>query len=109
MVRYVMLISYTEVGASQIQNTTRRGQMFQTVAEQMGVRVESLHWTLGEYDAVATVSAPDEGTAVALSAFLAKQGYVRTRLLRAFTESEFVRFLDKIPGTPEMSLELEAD
>ena len=103
MVRYVMLISYTEVGASQIQNTTRRAQMFQAVADEMGVRVESLFWTLGEHDAVATVAAPDEGTAVALSAFLARQGYVRARMLRAFTESEFAGFLDRMSGLGQLS------
>src|SRR5690349_2217642 len=103
MVRYVMLVTYTEVGASQIQNTTRRAQMLQAVAEQMHVRVESLHWTLGECDAVMTITAPDEGTAVALSAFLAKQGYVRARMLRAFTEAEFAGFLDKMPGLNYLS------
>jgi uncharacterized protein with GYD domain len=112
MVRYVMLISYTEVGASQIQNTTRRAQMFQAVAEGMGVRVEALYWTLGEYDAVATIAAPDEGTAVALSAFLAKQGYVRVRTLRAYTEAEFDGFLAKMPGPDHLAepdLEIEHD
>ncbi|HET6574615.1 MAG TPA: GYD domain-containing protein [Fimbriiglobus sp.] len=100
MVRYVMLVTYTEVGASQIQNTTRRAQMFQTVAEQLGVRVESLVWTLGEYDAIAHITADTEDTAIALSAYLARQGYVRARLLRALTEEEFARVLAKMPGAP---------
>lgn len=100
MVRYVMLITYTEVGASQIQNTTRRAQMFHAVAEQMGVRVESLVWTLGEYDAVAHIRADEEDVAIALSAHLARQGYVRARLLRALTEEEFARVLAKMPGAP---------
>ena len=100
MTRYVMLITYTEVGASQIQNTTRRAQMFQQVADRMGVRVESLYWTLGECDAVATVSAGDEGAAVALSTYLAKQGYVRTRMLRAFSEQEFGQMLEQMPAGP---------
>ena len=100
MVRYVMMLSFTEVGASQIQNTTRRAQMFHAVAEQMGVRVESLVWTLGEYDAVAHVRADEEDSAIALSAHLARQGYVRARLLRALTEEEFARVLSKLPGAP---------
>jgi uncharacterized protein with GYD domain len=103
MVRYVMLVTYTEVGASQIQNTTRRAQMFHQVAERMGVTVESMYWTLGDLDAVATISADDEGTAVALSIFLAKQGYVRTRMLRAYTEAEFAGFLDRMPGLDRLS------
>jgi uncharacterized protein with GYD domain len=100
MVRYVMLMTYTEVGASQIQNTTRRAQMFQTVADQMGVHIESLLWTLGVYDAVAVVRAEDEDVVVALSAYLARQGYVRARMLRAMTEEEFARVLSKMPGAP---------
>src|SRR5688500_16591261 len=103
MVRYVMLVTYTEVGASQIQNTTRRAQMFQQVAERMGVTVESMYWTVGEFDAVATIGADDEGTAVALSIFLAKQGYVRARMLRACSEAEFAGFLDRMPGLDRLS------
>ncbi len=107
MVRYVMLVSFTEVGASQIQNTTRRAQMVTDVARSMGVRVEAMYWTLGQFDAVMTIATEDEGTAIALSAFLAKQGYVRTRMLRAFTEEEFDRALAKIPNAQVPSLELE--
>ena len=74
--------------------------MFQAVAEGMGVHVESLVWTLGEYDAIATIRADEEDVAIALSAHLARQGYVRARLLRALTEEEFARVLAKMPGAP---------
>jgi uncharacterized protein with GYD domain len=106
MVRFVMLTTFTEVGASQIQDTTRRAQMVSERAAAMGVTVETLLWTLGEIDAVVIVSAPDEGSVVALSTFLAKQGYIRTRLLRAFTEAEFATILGRMPGG---TITLDAD
>jgi uncharacterized protein with GYD domain len=106
MVRFVMLTTFTEVGASQIQDTTRRAQMLAERAAAMGVTFETLLWTLGEIDAVVIVSAPDEGSVVALSTFLAKQGYVRTRLLRAFTEGEFAAILGRMPGG---TITLDAD
>ncbi len=106
MVRFVMLTTFTEVGASQIQDTTRRAQMVSERAAAMGVTVETLLWTLGEIDAVVILSAPDEGSVVALSTFLAKQGYVRSRLLRAFTEAEFATILNRMPGG---TITLDAD
>ena len=98
MVRYVVLAEFTEVGASQIQNTTRRAQMLAEVARSLDVIVETLYWTLGEVDAVMVVSSANEENVVALSTYLAKQGYVRTRMMRAFTEGEFADILKRMPG-----------
>ncbi len=99
MVRYVVLAEFTEIGASQIQDTTRRAQMIAEVAKSLNVAVETLYWTLGEHDAVLIVSSADEGNVIAFSTYLAKQGYVRTRLMRAFTESEFADILKRMPGS----------
>jgi len=93
-----MLANFTEVGASQIQDTTRRAQMLAEVAKSLEVTVETLFWTLGEHDAMMIVSSADEANVIALSTYLAKQGYVRARLMRAFTESEFADILKRMPG-----------
>jgi uncharacterized protein with GYD domain len=102
--RYKMLVTYTEIGMSQIQNTVRRAAEFRQTAAQMGVSVEDLHWTLGSYDAIITVSSEDEESILALATYLSRRGYVRTQLLRAYTDEEFARFLDKMP---QGSIELD--
>ena len=98
--RYKMLVTYTEIGMSQIQNTVRRAAEFKQTAAQMGVTVEEMHWTLGLYDAIVTVACEDEESILALATFVSRQGYVRTQLLRAYTDEEFGRFLAKMPKGP---------
>ena len=100
MVRYTLLIRYTEIGISQIQNTVSRAAVFRQTAAAMGVTVESLLWTLGEFDGVIQLSAGDESNVVALVTELARRGYVRTHLLRAYTEDEFSAVLKRMPSAP---------
>jgi uncharacterized protein with GYD domain len=100
MVRYKLLVKYTEIGAAQIQNTVARSAAFKQAAAAMGVFVEDLFWTLGEYDAILTLASEDEETIVALVVEQSRRGFVRTVLLRAFTEDEFARILTKLPSAP---------
>ena len=98
MFRYKLLLKYTEIGVSQIQNTVSRAAAFKHSAEVLGVTVEDLYWTLGEYDGVITLACREEEKIIALVTELARKGYVRTCLLRAFTEAEFEGILKKMPS-----------
>lgn len=100
MFRYTLLFKFTEIGATQIQHTTTRAAGFRQTAAAMGVAVDHLYWTLGEYDGIVTVSCPDEGRLVALVMELERKGYVRTCLLRAYTEAEFEGVLRQMPSAP---------
>lgn len=100
MVRYTLLFKYTEIGASQVHNTLARAALFRQTAAALGVTVESMVWTLGEYDGVIALAAADEPSVVALAAELARRGYVRTHLLRAFTEGEMAAVIARMPSAP---------
>ena len=102
MVRYILMVKYTEIGISQIHNTTARAADFQATAAGVGVMVESQLWTLGEYDGVLTLVSDDEEKVIALTTHLARQGFVRTCLMRAYTETEFSDILAKMPAVPVM-------
>jgi uncharacterized protein with GYD domain len=98
VVRYLMLVKYTETGVAQIQNTTRRAEWFRKWADQLGVTIVSIYWLVGEYDAVVTVTAKESAPIVALSAHMHRQGFVRTQLIRAYAEEEFQSILKLMPG-----------
>jgi uncharacterized protein with GYD domain len=98
MFRYKLLFKYTEVGASQIQNTVGRASAFRQNAAAMGVTVADVCWVLGEYDGVLTLTCEAEEPVVALVTDLARKGYVRTTLMRAYTEDEFDRILKRMPS-----------
>jgi uncharacterized protein with GYD domain len=100
MARFVMLIRYTEIGISQIHRTVSRAEQFRSDAAALGVTVESVYWTMGEFDGVVIFTAADAETAIALATHLGGRGYVRTTLLPAFNQEEFGRALARMPAPP---------
>jgi uncharacterized protein with GYD domain len=95
MVTYVTLFHWTEQGLSKIQDTLKRAEDFSAVAEKAGARVKAQYWTVGEYDGIVILEAPDDSTAVGLIAKVAKLGNVRTQTLRAFDSAEMRGVLGK--------------
>ncbi len=64
--------------------------------ENMGGRLHGYRLTLGEYDAVVTIEAPDD-EAFATRAFnLAARGNIRTTTLKAFSEEESFRIIGNL-------------
>ena len=97
MVRYVLLLKFTEEGVSHVKDSLAREEAFKAACQQAGVTVESAFWTLGEYDGVAVLKGPDEATLVSQVLGLAKLGRVRTCMLRAFDAAEFKGIVSKMP------------
>jgi uncharacterized protein with GYD domain len=62
----------------------------------MGANVKDLYWTLGQYDAVTILEAPDDMTATALALSLGKLGNVRTQTLPAFSAAEMKTIIGKM-------------
>ena len=58
--------------------------------------MKDLFWTLGEYDIVAVVEAPDDTSMTALGLSTGALGNVRTQTMRAFTQSDMKTILGKM-------------
>ena len=67
-----------------------------TWAGQGGVTVKELYWTVGQYDLVASLEAPDAATVTAAMLSLGALGNVRTQTLPAFSGDEMKGILGKI-------------
>jgi uncharacterized protein with GYD domain len=79
-----------------VKNTAQREEEFKLMAIRHGAAVRETFWTLGQYDIVAIVEAPDEMTMTALGLSLGGLGFVRTQTLRAFSETEMQTILRKM-------------
>jgi uncharacterized protein with GYD domain len=55
-----------------------------------------IYWTLGHYDLVAIIEAPDDKSATAFALAIGAAGNVRTETLRAFTKEEMNGILGKM-------------
>jgi uncharacterized protein with GYD domain len=93
MATYVMLLNWTDQGVRAARDTVKRAQAFRETNAAMGATLRSMHWTLGAYDLVASVDAPDDETMTRIGLTLAALGNVRSTTMRAFDETEMERIV----------------
>ncbi|MFC4501836.1 MULTISPECIES: GYD domain-containing protein [Streptomyces] len=98
MPAYVTLLNWTDQGIRNYKDTAKRAEAFAVAAQKLGGKILSLYWTVGSYDLVAVVEAPDDETATAVLLQLGGVGNVRTTTLRAFGPEEMDRIIAKAAG-----------
>ena len=96
MATYILLANFTDQGIRNVKESTKRAEAFREMAKKLGVTVKEIYWTLGQYDVVVSLEAPDAATVTALSLNLCALGNVRTQTLAAFSADEMDRILGKM-------------
>ena len=96
MATYIVLGSYTDQGIRNIKDTPRRTEAVKEAARKAGVTVKDTFWTLGAYDFVSIIEAPDEQTMMALGVSIGAQGNARTQTLRAFSAADITTIVGKM-------------
>ena len=89
MACYIALLRFTEQGAKDLKQSTKRAHKFDKAAKKAGVKIEGQYWTMGAYDGVLIIRADSEKKALHMLTELAATGAVRTKTLQAFTDKEF--------------------
>src|SRR5262249_8416423 len=95
MAMYILLMNFTDQGIRKIKDTPKRADAFKDMAKKCGATVKDVFWTLGEYDVVAIVEAPDDISMTALGLSSGALGNVRTQTLRAFTQADIKTILGR--------------
>ena len=62
-----------------------------------GVTSQQMYWTLGHYDQVCVLEAPNDETAASVLLSADILGNIRTQTLRAFTSAEMEKIVANIP------------
>jgi uncharacterized protein with GYD domain len=96
MPTYVLLGNFTEQGIRTIKDTPKRLDAVKKIAKQLGVTVTQQYWTLGQYDIVAVLEAPDDAAITAFGLGVGKIGNVRTQTLRAYDAQGMKAILGKV-------------
>ena len=97
MPTYIGLVKWTDQGIRNVKETTKRAKSFQEMAEKKGVKVREILWTMGRYDLVLVVDAPDDETMTRVTLRLGMLGNVKTETLKAFSAQEMDEILKGLP------------
>jgi uncharacterized protein with GYD domain len=90
---FIMLTRLTSNGVKTIKDNPGRVQEVNKEVEQLGVKVVNQWVTLGEYDFVSVVEAPDETTMAKVSIELGSRGTTTNETLAAIPAAEFTKAL----------------
>jgi len=96
MAMYVSLLRFSDQGIRNVKDTIKRGEAATAEAEKMGMKITNAVWTMGAYDVVLSIEAPDDETRAAYAAKLGSLGNVKTETMRAFGQQEMEKILAKI-------------
>jgi uncharacterized protein with GYD domain len=96
MGKYVLLGNWTDQGVRDVKNTVKRSRAAREAFAAMGVNAREWFFTLGPYDVVLTVDAPDDETLTKATLALAVQGNLRTTTMRGFGEKEMENLLGSL-------------
>lgn len=96
MANYVVLANFTDQGIHAVKDTAKRAKVFRDAAKTMGATIKDVYWTLGSYDVIVTMEAPDDQTVASLMMKVGSLGNLRSQTLRAFNESEIGSLVSRL-------------
>jgi len=91
---FILLSTLTQQGVQTLKSNPERLREVNRDVEELGARVVQQWATLGEFDFVNVVEAPDVATIAKVSVSLAARGSIRVETLPALEIDEFLRTLD---------------
>ena len=93
MPTYIMLTRLTPDGVKTVKDNPARVQEVNREVEQLGIKVLNQWATLGEYDFVSVVEAPDEKAMAKLSVEMGSRGTVQNETMTAIDVEDFTSSL----------------
>ncbi len=97
MSTYFILANWTEQGIKAVKASPKRLRAAKRLAKDCGVKFRSFHMTLGQYDIIVSVEAPDDEAVARFALALGSAGNVRTTTLKGFTEQEYREIVGSLP------------
>jgi uncharacterized protein with GYD domain len=88
MPTYVALVKWTEQGRQKVSSIADRIQEVAKQGEQLGVKTVGHYVTMGRFDQIAVLDAPDDETMGRMLLMVAGRGNAETETLRAWTVDE---------------------
>ncbi len=97
MAAHIVLMNFTDQGIRNVKQSPDRRKAATAAAEKLGIKVKEAYLTMGAYDVVILVDAPNDETMAAWTLSLGSLGNVRTQTMRAYSADEMDKIFAKIP------------
>lgn len=97
MTTYILLMNWTDQGASQVKDSPRRLDAAKKELKDMGGEFKHVFLTMGAHDLIAVYEAPDDAVAARFTMQLGMLGNVRTQTLKAFPEAAYRAIIASLP------------
>ncbi len=91
MPTFVILGNLTEEAVKKISEEGKRQKNAYDLAKSLGCEIKALYYTMGKYDWIGIVEAPDNETALKGLLQLGAGGAARTRTMLAFPAEDFAK------------------
>jgi uncharacterized protein with GYD domain len=96
MPTYVTLMNWTDQGIRTVRDTVQRRGQADELAQKHGATIEEVYWTVGPYDIVTIVEAPDDESDTAMLLELGSAGNLRTTTLRAYDSEQMLGIIQRL-------------
>ena len=93
MAKYIMLGKFTQQGIQTIKDAPKRRAKAIELAGALGGEIQDVYVTMGQYDLVVVLDAPNDEAEAKLILQVGMQGNLSTQTLRAFDEAETDRLV----------------
>ena len=97
MSTHFILINWTEQGIKAIKASPKRLSAAKRLAKDCGLKFRDFHMTIGQYDGIAAVEAPNDEAVAKFVLTLGSAGNVRTTTLKGFPEREYRKIVESLP------------
>ena len=89
MPTYITLLKWTQQGVANVKASPKRLDAGRKAFKKAGAEIKETYLTMGRYDLVCVIDAPDDETVARVLLQLGSQGNVQTETLKAFSEEQF--------------------
>jgi uncharacterized protein with GYD domain len=97
MPTFILAMNWTDQGIRAVKDWPKRSTTARELGKKMSIDIKQVFLTSGESDLVAIVEAPDDSNVAKFCMAIGGHGNVRTRTMRAWSESELTKLISELP------------
>jgi uncharacterized protein with GYD domain len=96
MPNYIMLSNWTDAGIRHVKDSPDRLEAARQLCRQHGAEITAFYMTIGAYDMVVIIDAPNDEAFASLAISIAKGGNIRSATLKALDEDQYRKVIGSI-------------